>query len=97
MLNSTTAAFKQVHHAAIKVQVHFESLGCDVERRFVILQNYACCTLLELSALHDVKSLEGSFTNLLSIVLPQLNSHCFELLFGRLFGVLCSMSSEILL
>ena len=39
-----------------------------------------------LSALDDVQSLEGAFTNLLSIVLPQLNSYCFELLFGRFFG-----------
>ena len=46
-LKSTTTAFKRAHRTAIKVQVHCESLGCDAERRFVILRDYACCTLLE--------------------------------------------------
>jgi len=101
VLNSTTAEFKRAHLAAIKAQVHRKSLGYDVERRFVILRDYACCTSLKFFLqcfecasvfnFDDFRSLEGTFTNLLSIVLPQSNSYCFELL----FGVLCSTSSAI--
>ena len=101
MLNSTTAEFKRAHLAAIKAQVHRKSLGYDVERRFVILRDYACCTSLKFFLqcfecasvfnFDDFRSLEGTFTNLLSIVLPQSNSYCFELL----FGVLCSTSLAI--
>ena len=39
-----------------------------------------------------MQSLEGAFTNLLSIVLPQLNSYCFELS----FRVFCSKSKKAL-
>ena len=75
----TTAVFKLAHRAAIQVQVHYESLGYAVERRFVILRDYACCTSLEFFLWYferasifnfdDVQPLEGALTNLLSIVL----------------------------
>ena len=88
----TTAAFKRAYCAAIKVQVHCEGLrSYDVGRRFMILRdliidyavhrwNSSC------SALSALLSLEGAFTNLLLIVLPQLIwYYCFVLLFGVLF------------
>ena len=79
MLNSTNAAFKQAYREAIKVQVHCESLGYDVERCSVILRDYACCISLEFFLqcferasvfnFDDIQSLEVALTNLLSIVL----------------------------
>ena len=49
--------------------------------------------LLSVFNFDDFQSLEGAFTSLLSIVLPQLNSYCFALLVGVLW---CLTSSTIL-
>ena len=86
----TAAVFKLAHRAAIKVQVHCESLGYDVERRFVILRDYACCTFAGILPLFLVLMTSSSLKELLQNCCRLC---CFELLFGGGPGVLCSKSS----
>ena len=75
------------HCAVIKVDVHCENVGYDVERGFIILQDCAVhcwnssssvLSALLFLILMTSKLLEGAFTNLLSIVFSTwIVSNCF--------------------
>ena len=93
MLNSTTAVFKRAHHAAIKVQVHCESLD-DV------------LWFLETThAVHRWNSSSSALSALLFLILMMSSRlkellqiccrfYCFELLFGGGSGALCSWAQQ---
>ena len=88
MLTNTAAAFKRAYRLTIKSRSTAKNWVTMLKlKRAVHRWNSSSSSLiiLILLVIDDTQSLEGAFVNLLSIVLPQLNSYCSELVFGVFF------------